>query len=303
MYRIQHILSELNLDHADNEVTEFSSIFTHYTKADELYFSHVKEYLDAREELPMDDDILLPTQTEVARDRMLRTIREHYKGYSATKTKLLVEEGNPLKFLRRQVEEHEIDLVIIGREPHSPTARRLPVQLTRKVPCSVLIVPEDAEARITSIIVPVDFSHHSKDAVEEAIALAIASKQEEITLLHVFRLPSGYSKNGKCEDEFCQAMRKNAMEEYEFFIEKVDLRGIGVTFHISHSEDLVAGILNEIKRQQGDMVVVGARGRRTGAGVFMGSITEDLIARSPVPVLAVKEKARGMSFYEALLRL
>lgn len=62
---------------------------------------------------------------------------------------------------------------------------------------------EEAKVEITSIVVPIDFSHHAKDAVEIAIEFAIACRLTEITLLHLFKLPSGYSKNGKCEEEFC----------------------------------------------------------------------------------------------------
>ena len=303
MYRFQHILSELNFDEADEAVVQYTSLFTHYTRSTELYFSHVQQHLHAREELPMDDDILLPTQTEVATEKLLKVIKDNYKGYEQTKSELLIQEGNQLKFLLGQIKEHEIDLVIVGREPHTPTSRKLPVKLARKAPCSILIVPEFAQAKVSSIVVPIDFSHHAKDAVEEAISLAIAAKLESITLLHLFKLPCGYSKNGKCEEEFCEIMRRNALEEYEYFIEDIDFRGITVTLDIGHDEHLAHGILEEIKDRNADIVIIGARGRHAGAGVLLGSITEDLIAKSPVPVLAVKEKGRGMSLFESILKL
>lgn len=303
MYRFEHILSELNLDEADEAVVQYTSLITHLTKSTELYFSHVQEHLQAREELPMDDDILLPTQTEVAKDRLVRVIKEKYQGYPTTKTELLIQEGHQLKFLLGQIKEHEIDLVIVGREPHTPTSRKLPVKLARKAPCSILIVPEYCQPIISSIVVPVDFSHHAQDAIEEAINLAIAAKIESITLLHLFKLPSGYSKNGKGEEEFCELMRQNALEEFDFFKKDLDFKGIEYVLHIGHDEHLAHGILNEIKRQEADIVVVGARGRDAGAGMLMGSITEDLIAKSPVPVLAVKDKSKGMSLFETILRL
>lgn len=303
MYRFQHILSELNLDEADEAVVQYTSLLTHFTKSTELYFSHVQEHLHAREELPMDDDILLPTQTEVAKDRLTALIKKNFKGYPKTKKELLIKEGHQLKFLLGQIKDHEIDLVIVGREPHSPISRKLPIKLARKAPCSVLIVPDYAKPKITSIVVPIDFSHHAKDAVEEAISLAIAAKLESITLLHLFKLPSGYSKNGKCEEEFCEIMRKNAMEEYEYFIQDIDYKGININLDIGHDEHLAHGILEEIKDRGADIVIVGARGRDAGAGVLMGSITEDLISKSPVPILAVKDKGKGMSFFESLLKL
>lgn len=299
MYRFQHLLSELNLDDADEAVVQYTSLLTHYTKCTELYFSHVQEYLQAREELPMDDDILLPTQADVAKERLVKVIKRHFDAYRDTKCELLIEEGDQLKFLLGQIKEHEIDLVIIGREPDSPTLRNLPIKLARKAPCSVLVVPEGAKPAITSILVPIDFSNYARDAVVEAVSLAIAAKLEKITLLHLFKLPSG----AKGEGDLSEIMRKNALEEYEFFRDEIDFRGIDATLYISHDEHLAHGILDKIKEQAADIVIVGARGRDAGAGVLMGSITEDLIALSPVPILAVKNKGRGMSFFESLIKL
>ncbi|MEN8248526.1 MAG: universal stress protein [Bacteroidota bacterium] len=303
MYRFKHILSELNLDEADDAVASYSSMITHITKSTELYFSHVQTQIHAREELLIDDDVLLPTQSEVALDLMGNTIVKHYDGNPDTSVDFMVKEGNQLKFLLKQIKHHNIDLMIIGRKPHSPTSRKLPIKLARKAPCSVLIVPEGSTPEINSIVVPVDFSHHAKDAVEVAVEFALAKGLKEITLLHLFQLPSGYSKNGKDEDEFCEIMKDNALEEYDYFIEGIDFKGIDITLHITHDEQMAHGILEEIKKVGSDLIIVGARGRSTGAGVLMGSVTEDMIRHSPIPILAVKDKARGMSFFESILRL
>jgi nucleotide-binding universal stress UspA family protein len=303
MYRFKHLLAELNLDHADTAVVEFTSMLSHITQSTELYFSHVQSHLHAREELPMDDDVLLPTQEEVAEEIILKLLKLKYRGNRGTKMELLIKEGHQLKFLLGQIKEHDIDLMIVGREPYSPISRKLPIRLARKAPCSILIVPEDAKPKITSIIVPIDFSHHAKDAVEEAVTLAISVGLYKLTLLHLFKLPSGYSKTGKCEEEFCEIMKKNAQEEYEYFIDDIDFKGLEIIFHIGHDEHLAHGILQEIKNQKADLIVVGARGRDAGAGILMGSITEDLIAHSPIPILAVKDKGKGMSLYESILKL
>jgi nucleotide-binding universal stress UspA family protein len=303
MYRFKHLLAELNLDKADKAVAGYAGMITKLANSSELIFSHVKDHIHAREEVLIDDDIFLPSQAEVAYDKISQVIEEKYHGNIDTKMELLVKEGRPLKFLLEQIKEHDTDLVIIGREPHSPVSRKLPVKLARKAPCSVLIVPEEAKAEITSIVVPIDFSHHAKDAVEIAIEFAIASRLTAITLLHLFKLPSGYSKNGKCEEEFCKIMKKNACKEYEYFIEDINFKGIEVVMHIGHDEHLAHGILEEIKLQGSDLIIVGARGRDAGAGVLMGSITEDMIKWSPVPILAVKDKGKGMSFFESILKL
>ena len=303
MYRFKHILAELNLDIADQAVAQYASMITKMTKSTEIFFSHVKEHIHARGEVLIDDEIFLPTQEDVARDKIKQTLTEGYHGYDGTKKNIMIEEGKPLKFLLKQIKDHDIDLVIIGRKPHSPTSRKLPVKLVRKAPCSVLIVPADTKAVITGVVVHIDFSRFAKNAVEMAVEFALVRRLSSITLLHQFQLPSGYSKYGKDEDEFCEIMKKNAQEEYGYFIEDIDFKGIEVVFHIIHDEHLEHGILEEIKQQGSDLIIIGASGRDTGAEVVISSVTEDLITKSPVPILAVKNKSRGTSLLEAIKRL
>ncbi len=60
-------------------------------------------------------------------------------------------------------------------------------------------------------------------------------------------------------------------------------------------------ILEELGSRQDRAVVIGARGRTGAAGVLLGTVTEQLIRRSPSPVLAVKRKGECLGLLRALL--
>ena len=47
--------------------------------------------------------------------------------------------------------------------------------------------------------------------------------------------------------------------------------------------------------------MIGARGRTGTAGVLLGTVTEQLIRKSPSPVLAVKKKGECLGVLRALL--
>ena len=47
--------------------------------------------------------------------------------------------------------------------------------------------------------------------------------------------------------------------------------------------------------------MIGARGRTGAAGVLLGTVTEQLIRKSPSPVLAVKKKGECLGVLRALL--
>ncbi|NOQ95453.1 MAG: universal stress protein, partial [Desulfobacterales bacterium] len=84
---------------------------------------------------------------------------------------------------------------------------------------------------------------------------------------------------------------------------KVDLRGITATPIFKLEEKEYRGIEEVIEEHGIDLLIVGARGRKAGAGVLLGSVTEHLIQTTTIPLLAVKKKGTGMSLLDALLRL
>ena len=57
-----------------------------------------------------------------------------------------------------------------------------------------------------------------------------------------------------------------------------------------------------VKNHNIDLLVIGARGRRAGAGVLLGSVTEHLIKTTTIPILAVKKKGSGLNILEAILK-
>jgi nucleotide-binding universal stress UspA family protein len=58
-----------------------------------------------------------------------------------------------------------------------------------------------------------------------------------------------------------------------------------------------------LEKSEIHLLIMGARGRKAGAGVLLGSVTEHLIKTTTVPLMAVKEKGTGMGFLDALLKL
>jgi nucleotide-binding universal stress UspA family protein len=51
------------------------------------------------------------------------------------------------------------------------------------------------------------------------------------------------------------------------------------------------------------LIAIGSRGRTGTAGVLLGKVTEELIAQSRLPVLAVKRKGEQIGILQALLSL
>ncbi len=119
----------------------------------------------------------------------------------------------------------------------------------------------------------------------------------------MFDLPSGYYKTGKTEDEFGKVMRDHARKHFEKFIKDVDLCGQQVSFFTRRGENVSRALAKAVARRESNLVVIGARGRSSVAALVLGSVTEGLIRRLRIPVLAVKDKSESLGILEAILEL
>lgn len=138
--------------------------------------------------------------------------------------------------------------------------------------------------------------------LEVAIAIAAVTPEANIKCIHVYELPIGYSKTGKSEKEFTEIMKANAKKSYKKFISEIDLKGVNTTIKFKlHNKPAVA-IRNVVKKGNIDLIVVGARGLSEGAGVLLGSVTEQLILSTKVPIMAVKKKGEEVKFLEAFFK-
>jgi nucleotide-binding universal stress UspA family protein len=135
-----------------------------------------------------------------------------------------------------------------------------------------------------------------------SIGLA-ASGIKEIYCLHVYSVPIGFYKTGKSYEQFAEIMKGHAERYYAEFIKKVDLKGLTAVPIFKLEKKEYRGIEEVIKERGISLVVIGARGRKAGAGVLLGSVTEHLINSTTVPFVAVKKKGTGMGLLDALLKL
>ncbi len=302
MNQYKNLLVSLNLTSTDDAAVRFASQINQITKSEKVHFIHVKRPNEIPQEI-LDEypQLLVPSEDE-RKEKMQSQVDVGFQTHPETNAFYNIEEGKPLEVLLEQIVKKDIDLVVIGRKSVAKDTRRLPINLARKAPCSVLIVPEKSGHSISNILVPIDFSEFSVNALEQAFNLAAANKISTIHCLHVFQLPLGYYKTGKSQEEFAEIMMNNAKKDYEHFIKTMDLKGMKLNPIFILHEKPAKAIQSVVEKNNIDMLVLGTRGRNAGAGLLLGSVTEDIILTTKVPLLAVKKKGTGLSFLEVLLK-
>jgi nucleotide-binding universal stress UspA family protein len=185
------------------------------------------------------------------------------------------------------------DLVLVGA---GDTRRTLARRLAMKAPCSVWMVPGGAEARISSLLAPVDFSPRSADALGVAVKIAGAAGLERCHVLHTRFDPAtaGY-------EEYEETANLEAHESLHLFLARIDGEGTNLEPILIESADVGNSILRVAADLRSSLIVMGTRGRSRAASVILGSETEHVLTASPVPVLAVKHFGAGLRLIDAFL--
>lgn len=301
MYQYKNLLIPLNFTVIDDFVIKYASRVSEISKSEKAYFLHVKRPSEVPKEILEEYPQLLKPELEHRMKKMQVSVEKDFRGHPDTKTIFELKEGDPLEVLLEQIVKNDIDLVVVGRKADARETRHLPIKLARKAPCSTLVIPEESKNSIANVLVPIDFSDFSKNALELAVNLAFANSISAIHCLHIFQLPIGYYKTGKNQEEFTEIMKKNAKKDYTRFISNINLKGVEVKPIFMLHEKPAQAIQSMIEKNQIDMVVLGTRGRNAGAGLLLGSVTENIILSSQIPIFAVKKKGTGLSFLEVLL--
>lgn len=196
----------------------------------------------------------------------------------------------------------DFDLIVVGTRGKTGLAHVLlgstAERIIRGAPCPVLAAraqPYGEEqavgnrcdpTRLDRILVPVDFLDGSFDALEYA-ALVAQRSRAALTLLHVLE-PISYGLDftfpHRAKRESIKAGHTKRLADLVSA-----LASAGVS-----SEFLILGglptdsILDAVRRQAADLIVMGTHGRRGLSHALFGSIAEAVLRKSSCPVLLVR---------------
>jgi len=145
------------------------------------------------------------------------------------------------------------------------------------------------------ILVPVDFSEHSKRAFKEAVGLAKRCGAE-LHLLHCYQpYPVGVGAppyDVVVPESFEKAVREGAQALLVEWSRKATAEGVKVEQHLSVGPASV-GIVELARALGADLIVMGTRGLTGLKHVLLGSVAERTIRIAPCPVLTVKHGAEA----------
>ncbi|MEO1631148.1 MAG: universal stress protein, partial [Bacteroidota bacterium] len=205
---------------------DHAAMVAHLAQAGRVQFLHVIPEIPALSDRHPD---VLPFLHEASAARhaaLARRATARFAGPWHTSVHIDVTDGTPLVEVQRVAQEGAFDLLLVGQGA-------LAEHLTRRAPCSVLVVPDDVPAHIERVVVSVDFSAHAAEAVDVALAFAQASGIETVHLLHAYVTPTAYGARSDARAEVDrEEAHRWAAQRFAAFLDRLDLRGLVVETHL-----------------------------------------------------------------------
>ncbi|MCQ6279262.1 universal stress protein [Bacillus sp. EB600] len=139
------------------------------------------------------------------------------------------------------------------------------------------------------IVIPYDHSPLSKKALETVINLAkqdIVIELDIITVVHV-TMPSSYYVAFNVEDEVeaqIKEAKKNLNEAEKYVKDHLPNRVSTFVLEGTPAEMIV----EFVKQNDADLVVMGSRGLSGLKELFLGSVSHNVVQKSPCPVFIIK---------------
>lgn len=148
------------------------------------------------------------------------------------------------------------------------------------------------------LLVPVDFSFASRQAMR--LALSIARRDgARLDALNVIAPPSklnlvARAYTGLTMPHEPDGARQEAELRFNQMISALDTSGVAIT-QVIEPGDPAATIVRIATERESDLIVMGTHGRTGVALTVLGSVARDVISCAPCPVLAVRgNELRGL---------
>ncbi|EMR01148.1 universal stress protein [Cesiribacter andamanensis] len=308
MYPIKRILVALDLTDMDVTLIQYAAFIAKNTPAEKIYFVNIIRNFHIPESVLKEFPGLMDTAIAERKEKMKAVVDAHFHAGEAILTRFkiqyLVKDGAPARKLLQMSQDSDIDLIIAGRKVSLEGSGVLVQRLARRAACNLLIVPEGSKPKIKTLLVPSDFSEHSKLALEATIQFAHRNPGIQIVVQNVYTVPPGYHYSGKTYQEFSAIMEKHARKDYKKFIREIDLMGqkIKDVYSLDENDNLMTDIYDKAIEINADGIVIGAKGRTAATALFLGSIAERAIQMNTrFPLLVIRPKGQNAGFLDFIM--
>ena len=307
MQPVKKILVGLDGSEMDQTLIQFVSYIMRSSPAEDIYFMNVVKNLDdtsfSRPEIKKFGEEAVKAQKQQIESEIDAILDDDHKA----KVHAIVKVGPAFREFLKFINSESIDIVILGNKKNSHGSGTLNQRLARRAPCNLVVIPEGHTPQLSKLLLPIDFSDYSKQALEYAIYISRSNdNQIELICQYIYEVPSGYHYSGKSFEEFAEVMKKNAQKQFKQWVSKIDTEGIKITpvYCLDENEDFGQIVKGLALQQKVSGIIIGAKGRSATSAIFIGSTAEKLIsAIDYLPLTIVRPKGVTAGLIESISEL
>ncbi len=296
-FHVKECLIGVDFNVSIEALLHYFNFFAKAVPVESVHFLHAVPLPDLFNLYEEQNDLQLNDRT--ARNDIVEKLRlqanHAVPNIDPSKFRIEVREGNPLEKLLETAGEIESDLVVIGHNVTQTHHGILTKNFARQIKGNALVVPSKARSSLKKILVPVDFSKNSVDALHTAIAINRQQpKPVTIGILHTYNLPANFSAyrfNESKVMEMLEEDREGAIQDFiNEHVPEADRKYVEPILIKHNHYSIGHHIAAFADSHKFDLIVMGAKGHSKVELSFIGSVTEKVLALTKkVPVLVVRK--------------
>jgi universal stress protein A len=157
------------------------------------------------------------------------------------------------------------------------------------------------EPNINKVLVPIDFSDYSKNALKYAVNFAKHFNAEMILIYVVEPIiyPSDFSMGQIAVPTINMEMDKRASEELEKLANKEISKDLRVKTLVKTGKPFIE-IIETASQENVDIVIISTHGHSGVEHILFGSTAEKVVRKAPCPVLTIREPIKGFNYKNEL---
>ena len=294
MDQIKKAVIALDLSTMDDHILQYTNILAQPLRLLRLDLVHVipDDFIQTGREYGMPEGASL---INIVDSQVRSTIQKKVKQYlkdTDLDIQVHVIEGNPYKAILQHINENGIDLLIAGRKEFSEGSGITAKRIARKAKCNFLFVPEVSLSAPKRVMVPIDFSDNSAEALYAALTLKTAFPRMEIITPHIMKmLPADYYYEMDKNKFFVDAHINKNKKAFEYFVKEYELPKDQFTEVLleDHYNSISRRLMTYLDEEDFDMVIMGAQGHKLMDRIMYGSVTERFVYYcADTPLLVVR---------------
>jgi universal stress protein A len=142
--------------------------------------------------------------------------------------------------------------------------------------------------RFRTILVPIDFSDCSRQALDLARSLTRQGGPTHLILIHAYFVPVELEAlAAEAHEPILEVVSQHATKDLDRLL--VELRKEGISAELTaHRGSPERAIVEVAIEKEADLIVMGTHGRSGLAHVLLGSVAERVVRTAPCPVITIK---------------